>query len=209
MLLLEIYSLIHLFLIFVGLNNPVMCVEPSAEMLSFAEKRDGLIPFLGTADAFLASNDPKTQNYNKVLMNECAHLFPNPIDTFRKMADYLPEEGKLVLIVRARTSTFPMWESLREKFTVFDEESFKEMLEKAGFTVRIVQESYFIPMTKGEWYNKLRGRVFSTLYEFSDGEIEEGLKEIDRKWFPNTRDCDVVDIKDTLVYYHATKINTV
>ena len=189
----------------VGLNHPVLCVEPSIEMLHYAEKRDGLIPFLGTADEFLANDDPKLKHYNKILINESAHLFPSPLDTFKKIAAYLPEDGKLVVIARAQASTFPMWESMRRTFTVVKIESFKEMLEKAGFTVKLVQESYAIPMTKKEWYDKLRRRIFSTLYSFSDEEIEEGLKELDRNWFPDTTDLDIVDIKDTMVFYNATK----
>ena len=66
-------------------------------------------------------------------------------------------------------------------------------------------------MTKGEWYNKLRKRVFSTLYSFSDEEIEEGLEELDRNWFPDTTDLDIVDIKDTMVMLLINRkfINTV
>lgn len=186
-----------------GLKNSVLCVEPNAEMLLIAEKKEGLTPYLATADAFLTS-DLKGK-YNKILMNESAHLFPDPLGTFQKAAEYLPQDGLLVLIVRARTSTFPMWKSLQEKFTVFEEDVFKEFLEKAGFTVTITSEVYTIPMTKGEWYDKLRRRVFSTLYEFSNEEIEKGLEEIDRDWFPDKTETDIVDIKDTLVYYHATK----
>lgn len=172
-------------------------------MLLVAEDREGVTPYLATADAFLTSDvKPK---YNKVLMNECAHLFPDPLETFRKTAKYLPQDGLLVLIVRAHTSTFPMWKSMQKKFAVFGEDVFKEFLEKAGFKVTITSEVYTIKMTKGDWYNKLRRRVFSTLYDFSDEEIEEGLKEVDRDWFPDKNDTDIVDIKDTLVYYHATK----
>ena len=57
----------------VGLNHPVLCVEPSVEMMHFAEKRDGLIPFLGTADEFLANDDPKLKHYSKILINGSAH----------------------------------------------------------------------------------------------------------------------------------------
>ena len=98
-----------------------------------------------------------------------------------------------------------MWKSLQEKFVNFEEDVFKEGLERAGFNVTLTSEVYGVVMTKGEWYNKLRGRIFSTLYEFSNEEIEKGLKELDRDWFPDKNDANFVDIKDTLAYYHATK----
>ena len=174
-------------------------------MLHFAEKRDGLIPFLGTADEFLTNDDPKLKHYSKILMCFCAHLFPSPLDTFKKIAAYLPDEGKLVMIRRGQKCTLPLWDELLRMFTMFEIDTFKEMLEKAGFTVKLVQESYTVPMTKMEWYNKLRKRVFSSQYSFSDKEIEEGLEELDRNWFPDTTDFDIVDIKDTVVLYNVTK----
>ena len=60
-------------------------------------------------------------------------------------------------------------------------------------------------MTKLDWYDRLRKRVFSTLYEFSDEQIEEGLNELDREWFPGKEDSDLVEISDSLVFYIATK----
>ena len=109
------------------------------------------------------------------------------------------------MIVRATESTFPMWKALKEKFAPVSEEKFKEYLDRAGFNVRMTTEVGTIKMTKHDWYGKLRNRVFSTLYEFSDEEIEEGLKELDQDWFPGKEESDVVDIRDSLVFYIATK----
>ena len=172
-------------------------------MLLAAERREGLTPYLATADAFLSSD--LKQKCNKILMHTCAHLFPDPFETFRKASEYLPQDGLLLLNVRNHKSTLPMWKSLQEKFVNFEEDVFKEGLERAGFNVTLTSEVYRVVMTKEEWYNKLRGRIFSTLYEFSNEEIEKGLKELDRDWFPDKNDTNFVDINDTLAYYHATK----
>ena len=48
-------------------------------------------------------------------------------------------------------------------------------------------------MTKGEWYNK---RIFSFLYEFTDQEIEEGLKELEQDQFPGKENSGTINIKD-------------
>ena len=66
-----------------------MCVDPSTEMLLAAERREGLTPYLATADAFLSSD--LKQKCNKILMHTCAHLFPDPFETFLKAAEYLPQ----------------------------------------------------------------------------------------------------------------------
>ncbi len=173
-------------------------------MLQVAVKLDGLIGCNTSADEFFVRSHQV--KYNKVLMNECAHLFPDTLGTFRKAAEYLPQDGLLVLITRAVTSTFPMWQELKKKFTVHSENVFQEFLEQAGFRVQKTMEVYTIQMTKGQWYDKLRRRVFTALYEFTDEEIEEGLKELDREWFPGKQDSDIVDIKDTVMLFSATKL---
>lgn len=185
------------------LQNPVLCVDPSSEMLQVAIKRGGLIVCNTTADDFFTTND--WTKYNKVLLNECAHLFPDTLSTLRKAAEYLPKDGLLILINRANVCTFPLWKELKKKFTVHSGDIFQTFLEQAGFKVGVTTETYTIPMTKGEWYTKLRKRMFTALYEFSDEEIEEGLMELDREWFPGKDEGDLIEIKDTLYFFSATK----
>ncbi len=188
-------------LIHAGLKNPVLCVEPNFEMLQVAVERDGLIGCNATADEFFASDhQPK---YNKIVMCGSAHLFPDTLDTFRKAAEYLPQDGQLVLIERG--FGYPLWKELRKKFTARVEKDFQELLEQAGFRVQTIKEPYTIQMTKGQWYDKLRGRNLTVLYEFTDEEIQEGLKELDREWFPGKQDSDIIDIKDTMKLSIATK----
>ena len=197
--------LIIILTLCVGLNNPILCVDPNAEMLQVAESRGGLKPCRATADGFF-TNTKDVPKYSKVLINESAHLFPDAEGTFREALNYLPSNGLLVMIVRATTSTFPMWASLKEKFAPISEDKFKEYLVKAGFNVQVMTEVGTVKMTKGDWYHRLRKRVFSTLYEFSDEQIEEGLKELDRDWFPGKKDTDIVVISDTLQFYVAMKL---
>ena len=188
-----------------GLSHPVICVDPSAEMLQIARSRDGLTPCLTTADNFLTTATNDLPKCKKILINESAHLFPDPQATFIKAHEYLSgSDGLLVVIVRATKSTFPMWRSLRDKFAPVSEDEFRVYLEKAGFNVRMSSEVSTIEMTKLDWYDRLRKRVFSTLYEFSDDQIEEGLAELDQEWFPGKVESDMVEIRDSLVFYIAT-----
>ena len=95
-----------------GLNNPVLCVDPSLDMIKVAEKREGLKTCLATADDFF---DGKHQSecvsgiYNKLVFVGSANLLPEPSITFRKAFEYLPSHGLLLLhgstIYRMHTST--------------------------------------------------------------------------------------------------------
>ena len=173
-------------------------------MLQIAESREGLKPCLATADAFFTSGGDMPK-YNKILINESAHLFPDPQGSFCKAVKYLPVDGRLVLVTRSTQCTFPMWKAVKEKFAPVSVDKFREYLDRAGFNVQMTIEVGTTKMTKYDWYDKLRKRIFTLLHEFSDEEIEEGLKELDRDWFPGKEESDVVDIRDSLVYFTATK----
>ena len=175
-------------------------------MLETAKSRSGLKPILATADEFFGNADNYSlQKCNKILINMSAHLFPDPQGTFYKAYKYLPEDCLLVATVRSQP-TFPMWRSLREKFVrQVSKDEVKTYLDKAGFNVEKTTEVGVVKMTKLDWYDRLRKRVFSTLYEFSDEQIEEGLRELDQEWFPGTEDSDLVEIRDSLTVYTATK----
>ena len=173
-------------------------------MLRIAETRDGIQTCSATADAFFTDHTD-LQNYNKVLFNECAHLFPDTEHTFRSAFDYLPDNGVLVLIVRSTFCTFPMWKALKDKTAPIKPDVFKQFLESAGFKVSLTVEVGVTKMTKHDWYDKLRRRIFTYLSEFSEKEIEEGIRELDREWCPEKKESDIIEIEDSLGYFTATK----
>lgn len=190
-----------------GLNDPVLCVEPSAEMLRGAEKRNNVNPYLADADTFFTkASTSATLKCNKMLMNCCVHLFPNTQETFQRAFDYLPENGLLVVIARSTMCTFPMWQSLKERFTPMPLPLYTEYLERVKFDVTMAIESHTTKMAKCDWYDKVRRRIFTTLSQFSDEEIEKGTKELDQSLFHRKMEKDLVEIKDTLVFFTATKL---
>ena len=187
-----------------GLHNPVLCVEPSADMLRVAEARGNLTPCLATADGFFADHNTQLK-CNKILFNECAHLFPDTQETFHKAHEYLPADGLLLLIQRSTVCTFPMWKALKANFTPVSVDAFRNKLESAGFNVTMTVEVGTTKMAKRDWYDKLRRRIFTILHEFSDKQIEEGLQELDQELFPGKEESDMVEIRDSLAYFIATK----
>ena len=171
-------------------------------MLLEAEKLEGVKPFHGSADDFFSSDLPP--NYNKIAVCQCVHLFPDPLGTFRKAAQGLPANAVMVIVTRDNEPTFPLWKSMREKWYP-GYHALKPNLQEAGFSVQILSDKYTVEMTKGELYNKFRRRIFSTMHDQSDEQIEDGLKEMDREWFPDLKNSDTVEVVDTFFVYIATK----
>ena len=180
-------------------------MEPSAEMLLEAEKLEGVKPFHGSADDFFSSDLPP--NYNKIAVCQCVHLFPDPLGTFRKAAQCLPANATMVIVTRGNSlsTSLPLWKSIRDKFGP-GYDTLKPNLQEAGFSVQIFSDQYTAKMSKGELYGKLRRRLYSFLHDVSEVEIEDGLKELDREWFPDKTDSDTVEVVDKLLLYIATKI---
>ena len=175
-------------------------------MLREAEKWEGVKPYHGSADDFFSSNlQPKC---NKILISGAVHYFPDPLTTFRKAALYLPADGIMLIRNRSGEATLlPLWKSAVEKIGKGYDSSIplQTVLEQAGFSVQVITYTYTAEMTKGEWYDKIRQRMFHVLNGFSDEQIEEGLKELDRDWFPAKKDSDVVQVDDKWICCVATK----
>lgn len=175
------------------------------DMLQVARTREGVQPYLATADSFFQADHSTRPKCNKLLFNECAHLFPDTQETFCTAHDYLPDDGLLLLIQRSTVCTFPMWKALEANFAPISVTTFKSYLEKAGFNITVTVEVGTTKMAKREWYDKLRKRIFTILHEFSNEQINEGLKELDKEVFPGKEESDIVEIMDRLAYFTATK----
>ena len=173
-------------------------------MLQVAEKRNGVETHLATGDQFFAECKPQ-KTYNKILISQVAHFFPDPQETFRKAFNFLPVGGIMAIVAHSSECTLPLWKAIQEKFSPKHAYNFEEFMENAGFKVTSVVEVGKAKMTKRDWYDKLRGRMFSTLDVISDEEIEEGLRELDEKWFPGKRDTDIIEVRDQLILYIAKK----
>ena len=173
-------------------------------MLEIVATRDGVKPRLATADSFFSQHST-TPKYNKILINESAHLFPNPQETFYKAFEYLQEGGSLVLIQRCTLCTFPMWKALEEAFAPISVEQLMQYLERVGLQVTMTVKVGTAKMTKHDWCDKLRRRMFTILCEFTDEDIEKGIRELNQSWFPDKGENDVIEIRDRLVIFTATK----
>ena len=192
------------------LDNPILCVDPSNDMLKIAEKRNGLKTCLATADDFFCGKPHAHYICNKLMFMSSANLFQDPYQTFRSAFEYLPANGLLVVLQRSTECTLPVWKSLLAKgiecsHTV---DRYRDQLERAGFRVTLSVETGESTMAKREWYDKLRKKMFTIMSGFSDEEIEEGIRELDRERFPHKDDTDTIEIRDTLVYFVGLKVQS-
>ena len=72
---------------------------------------------------------------------------------------------------------------------------------QAGFSTTIDRRDYTTKGTKKFWYDLIRNRMFSTLRDFTDAEIEDGIKELEDK-YPDTDELPLISHE---VFILATK----
>jgi len=163
------------------LTNPIWCVDPSPEMQAIAKKRRGVYPITMTAEQFV--HGFKTEKFfDKVLCISCIHHFTEPLEILRGLKVSLRPRGTLLVVNIGKSSNLPLFTNAEKSFGAFLS-SFKEritaMLQKADFEVEVSEEKIYVGLKKSQWYEMLRGRFTSNLNEFTDEEIEDGIRGLE------------------------------
>uniref|UniRef100_A0A1X7VPB5 Methyltransferase type 11 domain-containing protein n=1 Tax=Amphimedon queenslandica TaxID=400682 RepID=A0A1X7VPB5_AMPQE len=119
------------------LEQPVLVVDPSPEMLQPASKREGVLTLEATFDDFISSHPHTISKYNKFVFNGCILLFPNleaSIAAFYKLL----KPGDQLLIVQYNILIWK--ENLRTSWDSLNE--LEEFHKRAGFCVERGKESH-------------------------------------------------------------------
>ena len=185
------------------LKHPILCVDPSSDMLQGCKSREGLETLQASAFEFFSEKF----HHNKVLIAQCIHLWPDHQETFDRMFRNSPQNAVFVVIMSVPKTKRAYWKAARESFeaTFVAPDKVEEALGKAGFKLKTTDEVIVYTPTKAEWYRNLRNRSTVCLEPFSDEEIEEGLREVDRDFFAGVLESEQVEVTDNVVVIVATK----
>lgn len=191
------------------LKHPILCVDPSAAMLEGCKLRVGLNPLQATAFDFFS--DRLQFRQNKVLAVQCIHLWPNLQETFNLMYTNSPPNFKCVIVTNYSKTQRAYWKAARERFEVTvkpgEPKRVEMTLKNAGFKVEMINEIVRYTLTKAAWHFNLQNRSTACLNIFSEEEIEKGLCEIDKEFFPGASSTDQVEIRDNVAILIATKMD--
>ncbi len=180
--------------------KPVVCVDPSQEMLDVAHK-NGAITIQSTAENFFASRPDNPLKF--VLMNGCVHHFTDPDFIFSKLAEYMPDDG-VCLATEFVGNSLPMFKAAGNQVwggISAQLESFVKILESHNLKWRVVSGSESNQISKSLWYEAIRDRFSSGMLKFSNEELEEGIQEIEEK----LKDKDVLNVRMDMKVYVITK----
>ena len=171
-----------------GMTRPVVCIDPSEEMLDVA-RRNGALAIQSTAEEFFAAKPEFPLRV--IFMNGCVHHFEKPEFIFSQMASYMPEGGVCVVCKYPPNTTLPFFKAAKDAYSKAGDRledvhkliDFKSM----GLECRKVLGVERGEVDKALWYESLRKRLASFLAAFSDRELEEGIEELEEEFKDQTR----------------------
>ena len=167
-----------------GLQNPILCVDPSVEMQEIAGQKKGVNSILKTAEEYF-SNPQISEMFDRVIATISAHHFVNADAVFEGILCSL-RPGGFFLQFNAIKSTLPSFKSAKMLLSqCFERESeVRDLLQrKIGLNAKISEKefSFSAEIKKSKLYERYRCRFVSLFEKLSDDQIEEGINELDRQ----------------------------
>ena len=188
-----------------NLKNPVLCTDPSKNMVAVANTKEGVSGVQADAEKFFASLSmslDSNKSFNKILMCGCVHLFSDPKAVFAGVKEHLSENGVCLVVQSLRISH--LFKSLREKLedACFSWEPFYRIFKTFGLKFNVTRSTEKFSLPKAQWYAGLRDRFLTKLECFTDEEIEEGIRELENEYSGQ----DVLEIETGCTFALVTKM---
>lgn len=179
----------------VGMTKPVVCIDPSQDMLEIAQK-NGAITIQSSAEEFFASN--LDYPLKVVFMNGVVHHFENPIFVFTSLAENMPDDGVCVVLLSKYPANIvlPWFKSYKEQFAFAPSEileTFTELIKSTGLKCTMVSDIQPVEVNKEVWYGSIKKRFMTPLQKFTDEELVEGIKELEEQFKGvDVLKCDII-----------------
>ena len=167
-----------------GLENPVWCVDPSAEMQEVARKRKGVYPVQKTAEEFFS--DPKlSQCFDRVVAVFSVHHFADPVGVYKGMIRSLRPGGIFIQLMTMKDE-HPIFKSSTKVFGTYfdrvnDNQKLLREIECADTRISNYEVTFTEAMIKSKLYDSLRRRYSSELNHLTDDQIEERIKQLEKE----------------------------
>lgn len=184
----------------IQLQQPIICVDPAAEMLAKIPENSGLKPVVIDGVEFSA----KPGTYNKIFLKEAIHHIEEKSLLFQNLWQRLTPGGIFLLLLLPPTIDYPLFEKalqLYEKTQPHYQEMTK-LLQQIGFVVNINIVEYPLELAKNKYFQMVKNRYMSLLSRFDDAELAAGLKEMEAKY----QNQSVLKFSDRMVFITAKKL---
>lgn len=185
-----------------GLRQKPLNVEPFEEMVKKSP------PSLDTLqlDAHAFATDAKANHsYDRLLMKEVVHHIEADKlgETFTGICSQLKPGGRVLIVTRpSKDIEYPFFKAAYEVWQQDQAECsvYVDVLLKAGFaSVETRIKPYPCVIEKAQWFRMIKQRFWSTFSNFTEEELDAGIKELEEKYELQTH----LEFTDKLVFITA------
>lgn len=172
-----------------GPARPLVCVDPSQEMLDRLPGDPRLHPVRAGAEELAAGRVPVPYgSFDAVLVKEAVHHFADPYGTLGGLAGWLAPGGRLLVVTIPPKPDYPLFQAALDRFAAGqpEPETVAGAMREAGLTVTTSVETYPVRIERERWLRLVGDRWMSVLSTFDDDEIARGLAEITER-YPDER----------------------
>jgi len=157
----------------------IVGVDFSENMVNqFKLKNPKFEGYCSDLESFVSTNKIK---FNKVLLKEVIHHIKDYNSFYNQLKRSLFPGGSILIVTRPQKTNFPFFESALQYFSdhQISEKEILIQLNEAVFKHSVHNIKIPITIAKEQLFKMIKNRFMSTFNNFSDQEIEEGLREVD------------------------------
>ena len=183
----------------IKLESPILCVDPSAEMLAKIPPNNGIDALC--LDAVTFSGQPGS--YDRILMKEAIHLIPEKQQLFHQLFARLSSGGRFLLLLLPPKIDYPLFKKAIAVYetTQPDYQDLVKLMQQSGFEIKVSFEEYPLKFPKEKYFQMVKNRYMTLLSRFDDRELEAGLAEMAETY----QNQSMLEFGDRMVFLTATK----
>ena len=162
-------------------STPVLCIDPSAEMLEHLPEDPRLRPIRGSAEETAAGEVVLPyEQLDAILMKETIHHVGDVPETVRGLVGRLAPGGRLLVVTLPPILDYPLFQAALDRFAARqpEPESIAEAMRAAGLETECTVEEVPVVADRDEYIELVGSRWMSVLSSFTDGELAAGLDEM-------------------------------
>jgi 2-polyprenyl-3-methyl-5-hydroxy-6-metoxy-1,4-benzoquinol methylase len=164
---------------------PILCVDPSAEMLQHLPEDPRLRPIHGTAEDIAAGRVALPyEQLDGLLIKETIHHLRDVPGTLRGLTDLLASRGRMLVVTLPPALDYPLFQAALDRFaaTQPEPESIAEAMRAAGLETEYTIEVFPVTVDRAHYIDLVANLWMSVLSTFTDEELAAGLGEMRERY---------------------------
>ncbi|BDH11435.1 class I SAM-dependent methyltransferase [Streptomyces hygroscopicus] len=166
-------------------QTPVVSVDPSAALLELLPQDPRLHAVQATAEEVVAGDVLLPfDTFDSIVIKEAVHHFTDLEKTLSGLAARLAPGGRFLIVALPPQIDYPLFKAALDRFASEqpDPEQIAASLELGGLKTTISYKEFPLSVDRDKWLRLVSDRWMSVLSNFSDGDLAQGLKEIEQHY---------------------------